>query len=129
MTYEEIISGLRALEAKDFDYYHAGMDGPQRLDLLTTALGELPSPERAIPELFAVMERLPEHHPSCRRAAFLSARLRGRTEAPEALDGNLRATRLHQRHDASERAQRVQGEELCRRQLFSWRDQQILRSL
>lgn len=59
MTYEEIIFGLRALEAKDFDCFNTDMDGPQQLNRLTDALMELPSPERAIPELFAVMERLP----------------------------------------------------------------------
>ncbi len=55
MTYEEVISGLRALEAKDFADYAS-----ERLDHLTDALMELPSPERAIPELFAVMEHLPD---------------------------------------------------------------------
>ena len=55
MTYEEVISGLRALEAKDFADYV-----PERLDQLTDAIMELPSPERAIPELFALMERLPD---------------------------------------------------------------------
>lgn len=55
MTYEEVISGLRALKAEDFRDYV-----PEQLDQLTDALMELPSPERAIPELFAVMERLPD---------------------------------------------------------------------
>jgi hypothetical protein len=55
MTYEEIISGLRALEEKDFGDYV-----PEQLHQLTDALMKLPSPERAIPELFAVMERFPD---------------------------------------------------------------------
>ncbi len=55
MNYEEIISGLRALKAEEFvDYV------PERLSELTEAVMELPVPERAIPELFAVMERLPD---------------------------------------------------------------------
>jgi len=55
MTYDEIISGLRALEDRDF-----GDNVPDQLYRLTEALMELPSPERAIPELFAVMERFPD---------------------------------------------------------------------
>ncbi len=53
MTYEEIIAGLRALKAEDFENYV-----PEQLDQLTDAVRELPSPERVIPELFALMERL-----------------------------------------------------------------------
>jgi hypothetical protein len=60
MTYEEVISGLRSLEARDFDYNNIDACGWERLEELTVALMELPSPERAIPELFSVMERLPE---------------------------------------------------------------------
>ena len=59
MTYEEVISGLRSLKTEDFEYSATGPSGPD-LDELTDALMELPSPERAIPELFAVMERLPD---------------------------------------------------------------------
>jgi hypothetical protein len=55
MTYEEIISGLGALQEGDFGDYV-----PAQLYQLTEALMELPSPERAIPELFAVMERFPD---------------------------------------------------------------------
>lgn len=55
MTYEEVIAGLRALEEKDFTDYV-----PDQLYQFTEALMELPSPERAIPELFAVMERFPD---------------------------------------------------------------------
>lgn len=53
MTYEEVISGLHALRAEDFADYV-----PEQLDQLTDALLQLPSPERAVPELFALMERL-----------------------------------------------------------------------
>lgn len=59
MTYEEVISGLRSLKAEDFEYSAGGHSGPD-LDELTDALIELPAPEQAIPELFAVMERLPD---------------------------------------------------------------------
>ncbi len=55
MTYEEIISGLRALKEEDFGDYV-----PDQLYRLTEALMKLPSPERAIPELFAVLERFPD---------------------------------------------------------------------
>ena len=55
MTYEEVVAGLRALKAEDFADYV-----PERLDELTDAVMELPEPERAIPELFALMERLPD---------------------------------------------------------------------
>ncbi|EDY19725.1 hypothetical protein CfE428DRAFT_2901 [Chthoniobacter flavus Ellin428] len=55
MTYEEVISGLRALEENDF-----GDDVPSQLFQLTEALMELSQPERAVPELFAVVERFPD---------------------------------------------------------------------
>jgi hypothetical protein len=55
MTCEEVIAGLRALKAEDFADYV-----PEQLDQLTDAVMELPSPEQAIPELFAVMERFPD---------------------------------------------------------------------
>lgn len=55
MNYEDVIAGLRALDAKDFE------DSiPEPLHVLTDALMKLPSPERAIPELFAVLERFPD---------------------------------------------------------------------
>jgi hypothetical protein len=55
MTYEEVVSGFRALEEKDF-----GDNVPDQLYVLTEALMQLPSPERATSELFAVMERFPD---------------------------------------------------------------------
>jgi len=58
MTYDEIVSGLRALDEADFEGPDGGAAGMDRLYELTNALGEVPAPERAIPELFAVMERL-----------------------------------------------------------------------
>lgn len=60
MTYEEITSGLRALEVKDFAYDGSEVNGPERLEQLTDALLELPERQRAVPELFAAMERLAE---------------------------------------------------------------------
>jgi hypothetical protein len=60
LTYEQVISGLHSLEARDFDLNYIDARGMERLAELTHALVVLPSPERAIPELSAVMERLPE---------------------------------------------------------------------
>ena len=60
MTYDAIISELRALTIEDFQYNDTDVDGLTRLRQLTDELRRLPAPERAIPELFAVIERLPE---------------------------------------------------------------------
>ena len=60
MKYEEVISGFRALRASDFDYMNVDARGLERLSELTDALMLLPDKEKAIPELFDVMERLPE---------------------------------------------------------------------
>lgn len=60
MTYEEIIEGFRALEASDFDLMNVDALGRERLYELTDAVMTLPSPEKTIPEMFAVMERLSE---------------------------------------------------------------------
>ena len=55
MNLEQIVSELRLFEPKDFlDYV------PQKLDQLIDALMESPNPELGIPELFALMERLPD---------------------------------------------------------------------
>jgi hypothetical protein len=59
MTYEEIIAGFRALQAGDFHYMNVGARGWERLAELTDALMSAPGAEKAIPELFSVMERLP----------------------------------------------------------------------
>jgi hypothetical protein len=60
MTYEEIVAGFRALQASDFDYENINAHGPERLSELTDALMSVPEPERAVPEMFSVMERMPE---------------------------------------------------------------------
>jgi hypothetical protein len=62
MKYEEIIAGVRALKAEDFDYMNVSARGSERLAELTDALMSAPDAEKAIPELFAVMERLPNAH-------------------------------------------------------------------
>ena len=62
MKYEEIITGLRTLRPSDFDYGNMEARGWERLSELTDALMAMPAgpPETAIPELFSVMERMPE---------------------------------------------------------------------
>jgi hypothetical protein len=60
MTYEEIIAGFRALQAGDFDYKNINARGLERLAELTDALMNVPDAEKAIPEMFSVMERLPD---------------------------------------------------------------------
>ena len=61
MKYEEIITGLRTLRPSDFDYSNMEARGWERLSELTDALTGIPGgPEAAIPELFGVMERMPD---------------------------------------------------------------------
>jgi hypothetical protein len=61
MNYEEIVAGLRNLQASDFDCKNLKARGWERLAELTDALMATPDPpEDAIPELFSVMERLPD---------------------------------------------------------------------
>ena len=60
MTYEEITAGFRALQASDFDYKNINARGWERLAELTDALMTVPDAEKAIPEMFSVMERLPD---------------------------------------------------------------------
>ena len=60
MEYEEIIAGFQALQAPDFDPMNVDARGSERLWELTDALMSVPRPERAIPELFRVMERMPD---------------------------------------------------------------------
>jgi hypothetical protein len=61
MTHEEIIAGLRMLGPSDFDYDNVEARGWERLSELTDALLALPDGrEAAIPELFSVMERMPD---------------------------------------------------------------------
>ena len=59
-TFEQIIDGLAALKAEDFDYHTPGFDGHEQLHELTEELMALPQPERAIRALFDVMERMPD---------------------------------------------------------------------
>src|SRR6266487_324022 len=59
-TFEQIIEGLGALNAEDFDYHTPGFDGHEQLHELTEELMALPQPERAIRALFDVMERMPD---------------------------------------------------------------------
>lgn len=60
MKYEEIVAGFRALQASDFDSMNVDARGLERLAELTHALMNVPDKEKAIPELFSVMERLPD---------------------------------------------------------------------
>jgi hypothetical protein len=60
MNYQQIIESLNGLKAEDFDFNRAEADGQQRLYWLTDELLQQPNPERAIPALFAVMERMPD---------------------------------------------------------------------
>lgn len=52
---EQIISAFDALQAEDFD---STEDGLSKLHSLTEELSALPQPERAIPAMFDVLERL-----------------------------------------------------------------------
>ena len=60
MEFEEIVNGLQTLDASKFDLDNEDADGKQKLSELTDASLLLPSPERIIPELFKVIERLPD---------------------------------------------------------------------
>ena len=55
MTFEEIVAGLNALTEEDF-----ADEVPGRLHELTGEITALAEPEQAIPELFLLMERLPD---------------------------------------------------------------------
>jgi hypothetical protein len=59
LTYEQIVSGLRTLKESDFDLNNPAMDGPEVLRRLTDAISQVPEQQRFVPDLFAVMERLP----------------------------------------------------------------------
>jgi hypothetical protein len=56
-TFEQIIADFVALQPSDFDNEAAGV---HRLYGLTDELMALPEPERAIPAMFDVMERMPD---------------------------------------------------------------------
>jgi len=57
---EEIVAGLGALAADDFDYNNVAMRGPERLDAICSDVLKLPVPSAAFPELFRFVERLSE---------------------------------------------------------------------
>lgn len=59
-TFDQILAGLAALKAEDFDYRTPGFNGNERLHELTDELMTLPQPERGVRALFDVMERMPE---------------------------------------------------------------------
>ncbi len=59
-SFDQILRELEMLRAEDFDYKRSNASGLERLDELTEELLMLPQPERAIPALYAVMERMPE---------------------------------------------------------------------
>ena len=62
MTYEQIVTALRTLRTSDFDDNNVEARGRERLYELTDALTSTPGgpPDAAIPELFGVMERMPD---------------------------------------------------------------------
>jgi hypothetical protein len=60
MEYDDVIAGLQALKPPDFDPMNINARGLERLRELTDALMSISEPRRAIPELFGVMERLPD---------------------------------------------------------------------
>jgi hypothetical protein len=60
LNYQQIIESLNALKSEDFDMNLNEADGPQKLRLLTNELLQQANPQRAIPQLFAVMERMPD---------------------------------------------------------------------
>jgi len=57
---DQVISGFQRLSASDFDLNDVNSDGMERLEELTSAVRIMPSPERAVPEMFRVMERMPD---------------------------------------------------------------------
>src|SRR6266851_2546205 len=60
VKYDQIIAGFRALQTSDFDDMNVDARGRERLWELTDALMNESEPEKAIHELFSVMERLPD---------------------------------------------------------------------
>lgn len=60
MIIQQIISGFRRLSPSDFDLSNVNSDGLERLHELTDAVLKLPAPELAIPEMFSLMERMPD---------------------------------------------------------------------
>ena len=60
MNYEEIVAGFRALQASDFDCKNISARGWKQLAELTEVLMNVDGTEKAIPEMFSVVERLPD---------------------------------------------------------------------
>src|SRR5689334_5693735 len=56
-SFDQILAGFAALELSDFADEQAGIN---KLNDLTDELMASPQPERAIPVMFAVMERMPD---------------------------------------------------------------------
>jgi hypothetical protein len=56
-TFDQLLADFAALQPSDFDYEPKGV---LRLNGLTDELMALPEPERAIPAMFDVMERMPD---------------------------------------------------------------------
>jgi hypothetical protein len=57
---QQIISGFQGLSASDFDLNDDNSDGMERLYELANEVERLSAPESAIPEMFRLMERLPD---------------------------------------------------------------------
>jgi len=57
---DQIIAGFRSLRASDFDLNDVESSGMERLYELTDAALELNEPGTLMPEMFQLMERLPE---------------------------------------------------------------------
>jgi len=57
---QQIVSGFRRLSPSDFDLNNVNSDGIERLRELADAVQRLPAPEAAIPEMFGLMERMPD---------------------------------------------------------------------
>lgn len=60
MDIQQIISGFRRLSPSDFDLSNVNSDGMEQLYELTDAVLMLSAPESAIPEMFSLMERMPD---------------------------------------------------------------------
>jgi len=58
-SFDQILADFAALKLSDFDDEQAGIN---KLNGLTAELMTSPQPERAIPAIFAVMERMPDTH-------------------------------------------------------------------
>ena len=84
---------LRALQASDFDYKNINARGCERLAELTDALTSVPGAEKAIPEMFSVMERLPDSDVGS-RGPLVHALERWRDYEPELVNSVCRRRML-----------------------------------